>query len=145
VELIEAKEVLPRLTTDLEENKDVCLWCYTVEPQFFDSYFLAKRPAAKTLVLMDYRQRDRLRHFLKIHPRLELRHWQRNRTQHDKTIICVNTGVVWFTTSNLHRGSFMLANNRALRVTAPTVVTKILTTFLEQWQLSQLIEEETHS
>jgi len=144
VQLLDAKDVLPALAEDIHQEPHIKLWCYTVEPNFFERTFLRGRDGMRTSVILDYRQRARLNQFFNTHPGLEIRHWQRNRTQHDKTIICAYTRVVWITTSNLHRGSFMLANNRALRITVDSVFTKCLTQFNDQWKISELVEEAPH-
>jgi hypothetical protein len=140
VALIEAKDVLRQLDADLASEPAVKLWCYSVEPQFFESHFLAPRPNGTTDVILDYRQRDRLQGFLATHPNLRLRSWVKNRTQHDKTLICVHQRVVWITTHNLHRGSFMLARNRALRTTLDSVFDRCFQHFLDDWKISNPLE-----
>lgn len=141
IELIEAKEVLHRLAADLNQEPHVWLWCYTVQPKFFDRMFIAPRPGKQTRVILDYRQRHRLAEFYETTPGLEVRHWQRNRTQHDKTILCASNGILWITTSNLHQGSFMLANNRAIRITTSHIVNQVSDHFTAQWRISQPAEE----
>jgi hypothetical protein len=140
MELIEAKDVLPRMLQDFTVEPTIKMWLYTVEPKFFEQYFLRNREGLSTKIILDHRQRDRLRPFLGTTPGLQIRAWQRNRTQHDKTIICALHHVVWITTSNLHRGSFLLANNRSLRVTSETVFQKCLSQFEQQWKISQAVE-----
>lgn len=140
IELIEAIDVLPRMQADFKLEPSIRMWLYTVEPEFFDQYFLTERADMQTKVILDHRQRERLKPFQRTHPGLQIRSWQRNRTQHDKTIICTLQHVVWMTTSNLHRGSFLLANNRSLRVTNEIVFQRCLTQFDAQWRISQPIE-----
>lgn len=142
VQLIEAKDVLPRLKADIHLTATISLWCYTVEPKFFEQLFLQGRDLEETRVLLDYRQRDRLRPLQASNPCLHIRHWQRNRTQHDKSILLHSIGVAWVTTSNLHRGSFMLANNRALRLTTALVVTRMEQIFHDQWRMSEPVERD---
>jgi hypothetical protein len=140
MELIEAKDVLPRMLTDFHNEPTIKMWLYTVEPKFFEQYFLSHREGMHTHVILDHRQRDRLKPYLLNNPGLQLRSWQRNRTQHDKTIICALHHVVWITTSNLHRGSFLLANNRSIRVTSEIVYQRCMSQFDAQWRISQIVE-----
>lgn len=140
IELIEAIDVLPRMLKDFRQEPIIKLWLYTVEPKFFEQYFLKERDGMKTQIILDHRQRDRLKPYLATTAGLQIRAWQRNRTQHDKTIICARQRLVWITTSNLHRGSFLLAHNRSLRVTSEIVFAKCNSQFDEQWKISQPVE-----
>lgn len=142
-ELIEAANVLRRLRADIEAAEKIHLWCYTVEPQFFLHTFAATTHPKPIYVLLDYKQRNRLLEVQRNHPTISVRCWQRNRTQHDKTIVTTNPDVVWVTTSNLHRGSFMLANNKSLRITLPSVHRRISELFSDHWKTSQPCEEES--
>lgn len=140
IELIPARDVLPRMQQDFPQEEHLKLWCYTVEPKFFEQTFLRNRDNKRTSVLLDHRQRDRLTSLMTKHNGLFIRTWQRNRTQHDKTIILPTLKVIWFTTSNLHRGSFLLANNRAIRVTRASVIRTVERTFEEHWTISTPVE-----
>lgn len=142
-QLLEAVDVLPRLRQDIQHATQINVWCYTVEPAFFKATFLDQTSARTINILVDYKQRNRLLELQTADPRLQVRCWQRNRTQHDKTILTLNPNTVWFTTSNLHRGSFMLANNRSMRVTSRLVHTRLYDLFAHQWKISQPCEEPT--
>lgn len=142
-ELIEAVDVLRRLRADIAAAEKINIWCYTVEPMFFTTTFLANHLPKPIHILVDHKQRNRLLDIQRATPQLYVRCWQRNRTQHDKTIITYNPNVVWITTSNLHRGSFMLANNRSLRVTLPTLHRRMQEIFSDQWKISDPCEEES--
>jgi hypothetical protein len=141
IELIEPSQVLTRLGRDIAADTNIALWCYTVEPRFFELTFLADQTSKRISVLLDWKQRYRLAWLQHEHHEVHVRHWQRNRTQHDKSILFRDKGVAWVTTSNLHRGSFLLANNRALRLTHPEIVHRMENIFDQQWRISEPCEE----
>lgn len=136
VMLIDPPDVLGTLRADIARDPVVLLWAYTVEPKFFRSVFIDPRPQAQTRMIVDYRQRDRLRREHIPTPSCQIRTWVKNRTQHDKTIICAMQRIVWITTSNLHFGSFNLANNRALRITESKVFDLLYERHAQDWKLS---------
>lgn len=130
---------LAELRRDLTRTGDVLLWAYLLKPDFFLELFAAPLAKNHLWVLADDHQRRILEDLQRTHPKLHVATWSHNRTMHAKTILLPESGIAYFTSANLTRGSWTLSVNTTIRIESEHFVTQMARDFHSAFQTAKIL------
>lgn len=126
VRILDGKDAIGMLRADLAERGPAYAWAYLITSRFCDEYIAPHLEHSQLYLITDHRQRPIASELVNSNRHIHAWTWSHNRTLHEKTFIFPHLSAVWIGSQNMTRGSWILSQNRAVRIHSRELVEKML-------------------
>jgi len=116
IQVLDAWETWAAIEIELSLSTLVFGWLYLATPAWMDKFIAAAHHSTRFHLIVDNRMTETIAAAIATHPNLTAYRWAKNRTMHDKTLIFPDRGISVIGTTNMTKGSYVLAQNRAVRI-----------------------------
>jgi phosphatidylserine/phosphatidylglycerophosphate/cardiolipin synthase-like enzyme len=126
IQVLDSWETWATIQLELKHARSVFGWLYLTTQEWLDKFIsTAERPIIISFIVDD-RMTKAMERACERNPNLTAYGWAKNRTMHDKTLVFPNTGVTIIQTTNMTKGSYLLAQNRAVRIDSAALAAHLM-------------------
>jgi phosphatidylserine/phosphatidylglycerophosphate/cardiolipin synthase-like enzyme len=126
MQVLDAWETWATIRIEISLSTLVFGWLYLTTPAWMDEFIAAGHDTTQFHLIVDDRMSETIAAAIAAHPNLTAYRWAKNRTMHDKTLIFPDRGISIIGTSNMTKGSYLLAQNRAVRIDSAALAAHLM-------------------